>query len=309
MVQTERLLYPMKIVTFRANQHNEPIDAFEYMIRNNLDAEVLSLNDDTFLNQKTKDKYLFTFDIGIGFGLRRANQLRSICKRNLIVELPCIRNLSDYYTLTWEGIKYYGDFKNRNSDNKRWLKIKNEKRLQKEIYDSLDIKPWKSPGDKIIVLTQKPVDRALDELYIYYTSYYDWLKRTIYDIQNLCDREVVLRIHPEHKPTERDQIKSIAKLFDNVSVSDSIDIKEDLKQAYCTVTFNSTAAIFSVFEGVPVIILGSGAEVKNVAHKCLTDLNNLDYTKDTNQWCNDIGYAVWSEQEIRSGEAWTHMMK
>lgn len=299
----------MKIVTFRSNQHNEPIDAFEHMIKNNLKAEVLSLNDNNILNQETKDKHLFKFDIGISFGLRRANQLRSICKRNLIVELPCIRNLNDYYTLTWEGIKYYGDFKNRNSDSKRWLKIKNEKKLQKDIYDTLDIKAWKSQGDKIIILTQKPVDRALDELYIYYSSYYDWLKRTIFDIQNLCDREIVLRIHPEHKPEERKQIINIAKLFNNVSVSTSIDIKEDLKQAYCTVTFNSTAAIFSVFEGIPVIILGSGAEVKNVAHKCLTDLNNLDYTKETNQWCNDIGYAVWSEQEIRSGEAWTHMMK
>ena len=74
-----------------------------------------------------------------------------------------------------------------------------------------------------------------------------------------------------------------------------------------TIVYNSSPAVASVIEGVPVIVEDpSASQVSEVCHTNLADINNLQ-KKDREQWINNIAQCHWSFKDLLTGEAWQHM--
>jgi hypothetical protein len=44
-----------------------------------------------------------------------------------------------------------------------------------------------------------------------------------------------------------------------------------------------------------------------IAHKELSQIENLNYNIDLQEWKNKIAYTMWNKQEVSSGECWAHL--
>jgi hypothetical protein len=225
----------------------------------------------------------------------------------LVQESPNFRKYIDlgYQRLGWWSYKWTeGEFGNNNSPPDRWNKFQQ--------HTGIKIKDWKSSGDKIIIMGQKPGDSSLIDLYNNGLKFDDWITETIKTIRKYSDREIIIRPHP--RGIKKSGILHITGK--NVSVSNNLTIggnqggaglEADLQQAYCVVTYNSLSAIESICEGIPTFAMHNGSMIWPIAHKDLSQIENLKYNIDITQWCNDIAYTQWTSEEQTKGEAWAHL--
>jgi len=111
-----------------------------------------------------------------------------------------------------------------------------------------------------------------------------WLTQTVSQLKKLTTREVVVR----------------EKLDTKVRSSLYLDLLEH--DVYCIVCHSTTAAIESIWAGVPVI--NTGQHISNqVTKKSLNDINNL-YMGDIGNWLCRLSYSQFKTHEIFDGTAW-----
>jgi hypothetical protein len=213
----------------------------------------------------------------------------------------------------WNRIGWYsykwtqGIFGNHKSPDDRWKKFVKE--------TGVTIKEWKSPGDKIIIMGQKEGDSSLTDLYDEgIPNFGSWLQHIVKQIRQHTDRDIIIRPHPRNLTAGLKSAHSIKGK--NVYVSENLTVggnqggeglDADLKRAHCVVTYNSLSAIEAVCEGVPVFAMNNGSMVWPIAHRKLRSIENLNYSIDIKQWCNDIAYTQWNKEECAKGEAWAHL--
>jgi hypothetical protein len=237
-------------------------------------------------------------------------------KPYLVNESPSFRRHLGWARLGWYSYKWTeGVFGNENSPPDRWRKFEQETNIK--------FKDWNSPGDSIVIMCQKEGDSSLLEMYKTYDSFYDWLEDLVHEIRKYSDRPIIIRPHPRN----RDRGIKLAtrlqkKLKDKtITVSENTDslgdylsspnradgLYQDLAQAYCVVTYNSLSAIEAVCEGIPTFALNDGSMIWPIAHRDLSQLENLSYDVDITQWQYDIAYTQWTSAEHGSGESWAHL--
>ena len=85
-----------------------------------------------------------------------------------------------------------------------------------------------------------------------------------------------------------------------------VGAQEDLNNAWAMVTHNSTAGVDAAVYGVPVYNTDDKALSWEVANHSFNNINNPDMP-DRTQWLNNLGYAMWSKEEIEQGLAWQHL--
>ena len=226
----------------------------------------------------------------------------------LVQESANFRKHLQYQRLGWYSYKWTeGVFGNENSPPDRWNKFVKETNTY--------IKDWKSSGDYILIMGQKEGDSSLTDLYDSgVKSITQWIQQTVNIIRKYTDRPIVIRPHPRGLRGGKKGANSIKG--ENIRVSDNITqggaqggdgLDRDIKGAYCVVTYNSLSAIESVCEGIPTFALHDGSMIWPIAHKDLSQIENLKYDIDTTQWCNDIAYTQWNFDEQRRGESWAHL--
>ena len=242
-------------------------------------------------------------------------------KPKLVMESPMFRSVfkdvgpkMGLYRMGWNSYQYHdSDYNNVNSPPDRW-------NWMQKTY-GLDPKPWKKNGDYVLFTLQKPGDSSLNELYIKhnYTNYWKWVEDTVVEIKKHTDRKIIIRPHINQQQNGLNHSTDIASRYDNVFVSENYEwhpdfgasggsgLQEDLKNAWCTITYNSLSGVESVMSGTPVIALHRGAMVWPVAHHSLQDIENLDRTKDLTQWLYDCAYTSWTGEEFHSGKVWEHL--
>ena len=134
-------------------------------------------------------------------------------------------------------------------------------------------------GDKILLCRQKPGD-AQHEV----QDVDGWLNRIKKQVQRVSDREIIDRPHPQVAQAER-------------------PLADDLADAWCIVTYNSTAAYEALLAGVPVF-----CDEVSVYKECAnTDFNKIESpylpAKQTRQKLFDrLTYAQWTLDEIKTGK-------
>jgi hypothetical protein len=221
-------------------------------------------------------------------------------KRSLIVDSNLFLyadtgNTKTYLRYSFDGVTpTTGFYFDRDIDGNRWSKI------SKDL--GISLKPWRSTGNHILICLQRNGGWSMRGLDVC-----DWLDSIISKIRNHSSRKIIVRPHPGDKKIQ----KFLRIKHANVFVSNSTNIVNDLRSAWATVVYNSSPAVASAIEGIPVFV--TDPEPKNsqaypVANLDLSLLENPEY-KDREHWIKQISMSHWNFQELRSGEAWRFFKK
>jgi hypothetical protein len=167
-------------------------------------------------------------------------------------------------------------------------------------WHNVDLKPWRDDGEHILLLCQRPKGWNM-----FNNNQEQWIKNTIKEIRNYSSRPIVVRLHPGDGTKE----KQIAKLKyfyrDKIQFSQNSNIKDDLKNCWCAVGYNSTPNVVSAIEGVPVYVedpVHSWAQ--DIAFTDLREIENPPMP-DRSEWINKIANIHWSNEEVKSGKLWS----
>lgn len=185
----------------------------------------------------------------------------------------------NHYAAGFNGLNGRADFKNKNMPADRAEKL--GVRLKDRQY-----------GEKILLCGQVPQDASVDHIDIA-----RWLNDARDEIKSRTSREIVFKTHPQAQVGPIEGCGYTTK-----------PLLEAIQGCQCVVTFNSNAAVEAVIEGVPVFAFDAGSMALAVAN---TEWDALDSPAlpDRTQWLSDLAYCQWNLDEMRSGEAWSHLLR
>lgn len=84
---------------------------------------------------------------------------------------------------------------------------------------------------------------------------------------------------------------------------------EALRGCHAVVTHGSSAAMDAIIAGVPALVLGKSI-ASPVSDSELTNIESIYYPENDlrQQWANNMAYCQWTNEEMRSGEAWQYCL-
>ena len=234
------------------------------------------------------------YDIAICWNTRQMDKLKRYAKIKdfLIFENAYLNNIQgkdkEWVSLGWNGLNGRADFCNENSPNDRWKKHFDDGRLLKYSNGEYILIPLQIKGDQSL----RFVDNKLT---------YQWICE---EIRKYTDLPIVIKDHPT-RPGSQPKVVSVPNVrYLNLRHP----IEEVIKNAKVVVTINSNAGVDAILGGKPVVSLDEGSMVWDISDHDFTKLN-VPTWYDRDQWCNNIAYAQWHPDELRSGEAWDHLKK
>ena len=155
-------------------------------------------------------------------------------------------------------------------------------KLNKEDYERIEkykphiqIKEWKKEGKYILVID--PSDYA--KTYFGKTT---WLEDTVEELKRYTKRDILIRKKDgKHKQT----------------------LEQQLQEAFACVTFQSTACIKAVLNGVPSFCDGISCGVP-VSSMDLSQIENPIYSNKREDWINSLLANQFTISEMKNGTAW-----
>jgi hypothetical protein len=217
--------------------------------------------------------------------------LRGILKHKIMK-----RCWKDGRTFYYMDTGYFGNERTASNPNgwKYWHRIVKNNLQHGEIIDRPDDRfkkfnktftPWKKDGKKILVAA--PDDKPCK---FYGVTREQWVADTVAKIKEYTDRPVVVR---ERAPKRIDRIATdtLQQALDN--------------DVFALVTYNSVAAIESVFYGIPAFTMAPANAASPVA---LQDLSKIEtpYYADKDKlyaWGCHLAYGQFHITELKNGEA------
>lgn len=172
---------------------------------------------------------------------------------------------------------------------------------------------WKnSKNGHVLISLQLPGDASLRGI-----NMYDWLRYVIKQIRHVTDRPIRIRTHPGHNLKDTDEFHAfitdvivVNPVKDvSFSIGRNTPLKDDLKNAYCTVTYSSGSGIDSILYGIPTIAMDPGNFAWNVSSRYVSDIDDLYFASrdQIHQWLNNLAYSQWTTEEMHDGTAWHHL--
>ena len=143
----------------------------------------------------------------------------------------------------------------------------------------IELMPWKSDGEYVLLLEQCVGDRAAPDV--------EKFRKLI---TSECARRkwpLVVRPHP-------------------ISRRNQSTLAEDLAGASLAITWCSTASVEAVIAGVPTYTLGPGSITAPVTAHSLSD---PPYMGDRTTWAHRLAHRQWTLDEMRDGSAWPHIQR
>jgi len=218
-------------------------------------------------------------------------------------------NPKAYHRYSW--FSYFRDeglYNNKNRPSDRWDQIQRDQNIK--------IKDWRSIGEYVLVILQRPGDSSLKNLLAKYGTYDNFLSSVIKDIRKHTKRPIRIRMHPLRKNRQQAVIEKLN--LKDVTISENTQgaglleggsgLQQDFNGAWCVVGFNSNALTESVCEGIPTFSLCPSSMSWECSNTNLKDIDNPKFF-DRQQWLNDLGYCQWREDEIAQGAPYDHLMK
>ena len=183
-------------------------------------------------------------------------------------------------------------------------------------YTQLNLPGWQgwknNPQGHIVMLLQLPGDASLRR-----TNIWEWALYTISEIRKYSEKPIVIRPHPLMNLKPGDEFfEFYYKLnnlgLKNISVSDPAvePLKQQLNNAYCTVSFTSGSSIDSIIEGIPVIAMDPGNFAWDVSSRYpeqITDIPRVPNQR-IEQWLWNLAWSQWNKNEMKSGQCWEHLL-
>jgi hypothetical protein len=210
-----------------------------------------------------------------------------------------------YHRYSWTSyFRDEGNYCNDNSPSDRWLRIQKEQRIE--------IKEWRTSGEYVLVILQRPGDSSLKNLLSIHGSYETFVEYTLQNIKENTDRPIRVRMHPLRQEQQLDILKNFdVEISTNTQGAGLLEggdgLYEDFSKAYAVVGFNSNALTESVCEGIPTFSLCPSSMAWDCSNKDLKLLESIEYF-ERNQWLYNLGYCQWREDEIVKGNPWAHLI-
>jgi hypothetical protein len=217
--------------------------------------------------------------------------LRGILKKKIIHK--CWKDNRTFYYI---DTGYFGNERTSNNPNgwKYWHRIVKNDLQHGEIIPRPDdrfksfnkkFKPWKKAGRKILIAA--PDDKPCR---FYGIEKDDWITQTVNNIKQFTDRPIEIRErHP--KRINRTVTDTLQQALDN--------------DVFALVTFNSVAAIESIFHGIPAFTTAPANAASPVS---LQDLSQIEtpYYADQDKlyaWGCHLAYGQFHNSELKNGKA------
>jgi len=221
-------------------------------------------------------------------------------KRSLIVDSNLFLyatpgNPKHYLRYSFDGVfPTTGFYFDKNVDPTRWQQISQDLNIK--------LKPWRTEGNHILICLQRNGGwsmRGLDVM--------QWLNQTIATIRQFSGRPIVVRAHPGDK-----KAKAYLRISQpNVRISTKLNLLEDLRGAWATIVYNSSPAVASSIEGIPVFLTDPQPEHSQAYEVSNTDLSKIEnpLLPERQGWIEKLSMCHWNFDELRSGKAWNFMRK
>lgn len=217
--------------------------------------------------------------------------LRGILKKKWIHR--CWEDSRDFYFM---DTGYFGNERTQSNPNgwKYWHRIVKNDLQHNEIIDRPGDRfatfrrkfvPWRTSGRKILIAApdEKPMK-------FYEKDLESWLTETVNTIKQYTDRPVEIR--------RRNKLRLDRMTSDTLADALNNDV-------FALVTFQSNAAVESVFQGIPVFVLAPTCAAAPVGLKDLSKIETPYYPdRDKLQaWGNHLAYGQFHISEIKNGKA------
>jgi hypothetical protein len=256
-----------------------------------------------FLSKDGNDEYVNMFAAGCRTAPISTNDfiyedstepivLRGILKHKIMKR--CWDDGRDFYYI---DTGYFGNERTKSNPNgwKYWHRIVKNNLQHGEIIPRPDdrfkqfnkkFNSWKKDGRKILVAApdEKPCK-------FYGTTQEEWIKNTVDTIKQYTDRPVVVRERAKNR---------IDRVVHN-TLQEALD-----DDVFALVTFNSVAAIESVFYGIPAFTLAPANAASPVALQDLSKINE-PYYPDMDKlyaWGCHLAYGQFHVSEMKNGSVW-----
>lgn len=217
--------------------------------------------------------------------------MRGILKKKIIHKC-WKKNRTFYYMDTG----YFGNERTNNNPNgwKYWHRIVKNDLQHGDIIDRPDDRfkkfnrtfiPWKKTGRKILIA--KPDEKPCR---FYDIDLDQWVEHTIEEIKKHTDRPIEVR---ERAPHRIDRIKT-----------DTLQQALD-RDVFALVTYNSVAAVESIFHGIPVFTLAPANAASPVSSQDLSQIDSPYYPDKDKlyKWGCHLAYGQFHITELQTGYA------
>jgi hypothetical protein len=193
-----------------------------------------------------------------------------------------------------------GDFLSDNSPSDRWEMLKKEFNVKYE--------PWRksNPDDPILFVLQPQDNWSMNEL-----DPVVWFNDVYKILRPLTNRKFIARPHPNHVDSIAQRLHEFPsdvevaigqKLFHGDEKKNyRLNFQDVIANCHAVVTHNSTASTESCIRGIPTFCTSDLALCWPVANTDLTKIESPEMP-DRTQWVYDLGYKLWSTEEIKSGK-------
>jgi len=199
--------------------------------------------------------------------------------------------VKDYIRYSFDGVfPNTGLYFDSIVDETRWEKIFDAKGIK--------LQPWRTSGEHILICTQRNGGWSMKGLDVP-----SWLERTVALIKQRTDRPIVVRGHPgdRHHRVYIDKNKFM--------LSNKPLLKQDLINCHAVVTYNSSPAVASAIEGIPVFVTDPIADTSQAYPVANTQLSEIENPKtfDREIWLQKLAMCHWNSEELVNGSAWKHI--
>lgn len=175
------------------------------------------------------------------------------------------------------------EYANKNSSRQKWREI--------SLALGVTLEPWRLKGKYILICMQRDGGFSMKNL-----NPIEWLEKKLIEVRSYTDRPIIIRPHPG-KPQDFTRFKS-----KNIDIMDSnrTSLLQSLQKAHCAIFFNSSSAVASVCNGVPIFVDDRSCVAWNVANKDISKIETPEYF-EREQWIYDLAAAHWSDEESKQG--------
>ncbi len=255
-----------------------PIDCDVAVIQgwvNNKQAPHLALRSSVIKHQRKNNKHVIAIDSNL-YGFLRPDDFNLYLRYSVGDVFPD-----------------RGYYFNNNIDPTRWFAIKSNYGFSE--------RNWNVNGKNILVTLQRNGGWSMGDVPVQ-----QWLDQIIPQIRAATDRPIVVRPHPG-------DIKTVPNIkfhkTPNISWSTNADIRQDLDNAWATVTYNSSPGVASLLWGVPTWVTDPAPSRSQAWPYALTDLSQLEspHRPDREEFYHRLAQCHWNADELDSGDAWRFM--
>lgn len=282
----------------------------KYIVSDDLDSNIVRDADCYYQTNELKPKFLHGGRAD--WHGKYLLHIQEAGKPYIVSESEPFRECLGWLRFGWNSYRWCdANWNNENVGPERWNRF--------ESLTGIKFTDWHSPGKNILIMGQKEGDSSLVNIYkAGYASVYDYIADQCRVIRRFTDRPIVIRPHPRNLDRGAKIVTRLLAELDmkDVSMSPNLTrggsqggegLDKDLQEAYCVVTYNSLSGVEAVVRGIPVFALDGGSMAWPVAHKELSQIENLNYDIDLQEWKNKIAYAMWNKQDVQTGECWAHL--